>query len=175
MMSNSRAVDKHALRSSFVPPTYHPSAAALSELKKALISDLTLETHHRGSYILLRAVTPIDRMTAIMAVVEDQRGDVLMLQLYNQEAGLTTDGRLLEGTVIIIKEPYLKMMADGDYGLRVDHLSDIRLIPEHDPLVPSVWRSRSQHHTSAIHWKTRGNDFFNQSAYYLAIDWYSPI
>lgn len=98
-----------------------------------------------------------------------------MLQLYNQEADLATDGRLVEGTVMLIKEPYLKMMADGDYGLRVDHLSDIRLIPEHDPLVPSVWRTRSQDHTSAIHWKTKGNDFFNQFACYLAIGWYSMI
>lgn len=175
MGSNSRGVDKHALRSSFVPHHYHPSVAALSELKEVLIADLTLETHHRGSYILVRALTPVDRMTAIMTVVEDQRGDVLMLQLYNQEADLATDGRLVEGTAMLIKEPYLKMMADGDYGLRVDHLSDIRLIPEHDPLVPSVWRTRSQHYASAIHWKTKGNDLFNKSAYYLAIDWYSMI
>ncbi|KAF7588273.1 hypothetical protein BBP40_005927 [Aspergillus hancockii] len=148
MMGSSRAVDLHALRSSFVPPAYYPSVTVLSELKKALINNLTLETHHRGSYILVRAVTPTDRMTAIMAVVEDERGDVLMLQLYNQEKNLATDGRLVEGTVMLIKEPYLKMMADGDYGLRVDHLSDIRLIPDHDPLVPSA-------------------------AYHLAIDCYS--
>lgn len=175
IMSNSKGVDKNILRSSFVPHSYHPSVAAISELKKALISDLTLETHHRGSYILVRAVTPTDVMTAIMAVVEDQRGDVLMLQLYNQEADLATDGRLVEGTVILIKEPYLKMMADGDYGLRVDHLSDIMLIPEHDTLVPSVWRTQSQNPTSAIYWKTKGNNFFNKSAYYDAIGWYDMI
>lgn len=173
MMSNSRAGDKNELRSSFVPPAYHPSVASLSKLKKAVINDLTLETHHRGSYILVRAVTPTDRMTAIMAVVEDERGDVLMLQLYNHEPNLATDGRLVEGTVMLIKEPYLKMMADGDYGLRVDHLSDIRFIPDHDSLVPSVWRCLSEIPASAVSWKTKGNNFFNQSAYYLAIDWYA--
>ncbi|PYI07190.1 hypothetical protein BO78DRAFT_341620 [Aspergillus sclerotiicarbonarius CBS 121057] len=173
MMGKRGAVDQHAIRSSFVPPAYHPSVAALIELKKVLIKDLTLETHHRGSFLLVRAVTPTDIMTAIMAVVEDERGDVIMLQLYNQEKDLATDGRLAEGTVMLVKEPYLKMMADGDYGLRVDHLSDIRFIPDHDPLVPSVWRGRPKHHASADFWKTKGNSFFSQAAYHLAIDCYS--
>lgn len=169
MMSNNRAV--RAIRSSFLPPAYYPSVAASSELKKALIKDLTLETHHRGSYILVRAVTPTHRMTAIMAVVEDERGDVFVLQLYNQEKDLATDGRLVEGTVMLIKEPYLKIMADGNCGLRVDHLSDIRFIPEYDPLVPSVWRDRPEDHASAMFWKTKGNGLFDKAAYYLAIDW----
>lgn len=173
MMGTRGAADKTAIHSSFLPPAYHPSVASLSELKKALIRDLTLETHHRGSYMLLRAVTPTDTMTAIMAVVEDERGEVLMLQLYNQEQELATDGRLVEGTVMLVKEPYLKVMADGDYGLRVDHLSDIRFIPDNDPLVPSVWRGRLEKHASAGIWKTKGNDFFNQAAYHLAIDRYA--
>ncbi|RAL00975.1 TPR domain protein [Aspergillus ibericus CBS 121593] len=173
MMGRNGTVDGHALRSSFVPPAYYPSVAPLSELKKVLIKDLTLETHHRGSYILVRAVTSTDRMTAIMTVVEDEKGNVLMLQLYNQEEQLATDGRLVERTVMLIKEPYLKIMADGDYGLRVDHLSDIRFIPDHDPLVPSAWKGRSKGHASAGFWKIKGNDFFNQAAYYLAIDWYT--
>ncbi|KAE8381346.1 hypothetical protein BDV26DRAFT_278907 [Aspergillus bertholletiae] len=173
MMNSSRTVDRYEIRSSFMPPAYHPSVAALGELKKALIKDLTLETHHRGWYILVRAVTPTDTMTAIMAVVEDEGGDVLMLQLYNQEKALTADGRLVKGTVMLIKEPYLKIMADGDCGLRVDHLSDIRFIPDYDQLVPSVWRGGPKGHTSADIWKITGNDYFKKASYYLAIDCYS--
>lgn len=40
----------------------------------------------------------------------------------------------------MVKEPYLKVMSDGDYGIRVDHLSDIMFIPKFDKLVPSLWR-----------------------------------
>lgn len=97
-----------------------------------MIRDLTLETHHRGVYILLRAVTPADTMTAAMVIVEDEEENVLMLQLYNQEKELSTNGRPIEGTVMIVKEPYLKVMSDGNYGIRVDHLSDVRFIPEHE-------------------------------------------
>lgn len=171
MMSSNKLANDYEIRSSFVPPAYPPSVAALSTLKPVLIRDLTLETHHRGFYILLRAVTPTDRMTAVMVVVEDERGDVLMLQVYNQEEELSTDGRLVEGTVILVKEPYLKIMADGNYGIRVDHLSDIRFLPSHDPLVPVSWGGRRGMNQTASYCKTKGNDHFNKGQYYLAIDW----
>ncbi|PWY94976.1 SET domain-containing protein [Aspergillus sclerotioniger CBS 115572] len=154
-------------------PAYYPSVAALSELKKTLIKDLTPETHHRGSYLLLRDFTPTIIKNAIHAVVADESGDITILQLSSQESSIATDGRLAEGKVILIKEPYLTTMADGDCGWRVDHLSDIWFIPDHDPLVPFVWRSQPDTHASAASWKTKGNGHFNKAAYYLAIDCYS--
>ncbi|KAL2839285.1 hypothetical protein BJY01DRAFT_250596 [Aspergillus pseudoustus] len=173
MMSRDRPANRHDIHSSFVPPAYPPSVAALSTLKPIQIRDLTLETHHRGFYILLRAVTPADRMTAVMAVVEDERGDVVMLQLYNQEKEFSTDGRLIEGTAILVKEPYLKIMADKNYGIRVDHLSDVKFLPSDDPLVPLSWGHRCEIDATANHCKTKGNNHFNKAEYYLAINWYS--
>ncbi|KAI2900058.1 hypothetical protein CBS63078_7047 [Aspergillus niger] len=169
----SSPVDKNAIRTSFVPPAYPPSIEALSDLKKALIKDLTIETHHRGSYTLLRAVTPAFRKTGIMAVVEDEEGDVLTLQLYNQDRDLVTDGRLVDGTIMLIKEPYLKVMGDGDYGLRVDHLSDIRFILENDPLVPAIWRDESEDRGSANSWRKTGNNLYELKEYHLALNCYS--
>jgi hypothetical protein len=58
MMASTAPLDSKTIRSSFVPPAYAPCTAPLRILKKVVIKDLTLETHHRGSYILLRAVTP---------------------------------------------------------------------------------------------------------------------
>lgn len=170
MMASNRPTNTHDMHSSFVPPAYPPSVAPLSTLKRIIMKDLTLETYHRGFYILLRAVTPTDRMTAIMTVVEDERGDVVMLQLYNQEKELSTDGRLMEGTVILVKEPYLKIMADGNYGLRADHLSDIRFLPDHDPLIPLAWRDQRVIDASANYYKSRGNDCFTKNEHHLAIN-----
>jgi hypothetical protein len=64
-------------------------------------------------------------MTAVMAGVEDEEGSVLIIQLYNQEQELSGAQTLREGTVLVVKEPYVKVMADGDNGIRVDHLSDV--------------------------------------------------
>ncbi|KAL4920601.1 hypothetical protein BDW62DRAFT_176862, partial [Aspergillus aurantiobrunneus] len=172
-MGNKATVNPYTIRSSFVPPAYPPCVIPLIDLKKAMIKDLTLETHHRGCYLLVRAVTPTDTMMAVMTVVEDEAANVLMLQLYNQEEGLVTDGRLVEGTVMIVKEPYLKIMSDGDHGLRVDHLSDVTFLSAHDSRVPSSWGHLAGKDCSADSWKIKGNDYFNKACYHLAIDCYS--
>jgi len=147
----------------------------LSNLKKIMIDDLLLETHHRGTYLLVRSVTPQDRMTAVMAIVEDEKRDVLMVQLYHQEED--ADGRaedvLFEGMVLILKEPYLKLMSDGNYGLRVDHLSDVVCLSANDEQTPRIWqRELAEHSGTALAWKTKGNRHFANSAHRSAIEWY---
>ena len=60
-------------------------------------------------------------MTAVTAIVEDENGDVIMLQLYYQgeENACPAEDLLGEGTILIVKELYLKLMSDDDYGIRV--------------------------------------------------------
>lgn len=171
---NSRTDTTH-IGTSFIPPSYAPCIKPLCDLKKVMIADLLVETHHRGMYLLLRTVTPPDRLTAIMAVVEDERGNVVMLQLYQQpeETERQAEDILGEESVVIVKEPYLKIMADGDYGIRVDHLSDIIFLPIGDSRIPRSWKHTDQWRSmmSADNWKTRGNDFFKEEQYFEAIEW----
>ena len=170
-MMNQGSVGPRSISSSFVPSAYPPSVLPLTDLKRIMIKDLTLETHHRGSYILLRAASRPDIMTAIMVIVEDEDNRALMLQLYNQEKEVATD-YLTQGTILIVKEPYLKIMADGDCGIRVDHLSDVRFFPAYDDLVPLSWRERvTEDDIAANDWKITGNGFFNKGSYSRAIEW----
>lgn len=173
-MMNSRGSSSGSMniRSSFLPPAYPPSTVPLEELSKIMLQDLSLETHHRGRYLLVRTVTPIDIMTAVMAIVEDEAEKVLMLQLYNQEKEISQPLDLPEGVVLVVKEPYLKVMADGDYGIRVDHLSDLIFVPDFDERVPLSWRARiSPVEDSPAFWKERGNEFFEETRYLFAIQW----
>lgn len=138
MSINNRNPDlSTAIRSSFVPPAYPPCTNGFADLKKTMVNNLVLETHHRGAYLLLRTITPASRMTAVMALVEDEDGSVLLLQLLNQDKDLPADDSLSEGTVLVVKEPYLKIMADGGYGIPVDHLSDIQFMARYHKAVPS--------------------------------------
>ncbi|GAB1213361.1 hypothetical protein ATERTT37_002510 [Aspergillus terreus] len=160
------------IRSSFLPLAYPPCVVRLDHLSKFMIKDLCLEVHHREHYLLLRTVTPTDTMTAVMAIVEDEEGAVLMLQLYNQGQELSGAQELMEGTVLIVKEPYVKVMADGDYGIRVDHVSDVMFLPECDDRIPLPWRTRIAHDDgSPSFWKERGNVLFNQGNYRGALQW----
>ena len=74
------------IHQSFVPPPYLPSTEPLQALKKLYIQDLKLEIHHRGSYILLKAVTPPTLMTAAMTVMVDEKEEGVSFQLYQQKS-----------------------------------------------------------------------------------------
>jgi hypothetical protein len=164
--------ETHLIRSSFVPPAYLPCTASLDNLKPITIGSLKLETHHRGSYLLLRAITPPKRMTGILVLVEDEHRDATLLQLYQQEEN---DNRpatdvVEEGSILLVQEPFFKIMASGGYGLRVDHLSDVISLAKEDPKVPQSWRPRRQEIERSAHsLKLQGNTFMEQGNYWRAI------
>ncbi|KAH0563178.1 hypothetical protein GP486_002254 [Trichoglossum hirsutum] len=161
------------LRTTFVPLPYSPCLNSLLDLAKVMINDLLLETHHRGKFLVLRSVTPPTRMNAIMAVVEDEDGDAILLQLYYQEEEDERAAKeiLGEGTIVIVKEPYLKLMSDGEYGIRVDHLSDIIFLPRYDGRVPKCWKLGLAERTASVNtWKTKGNGYFKECNYHAAIE-----
>lgn len=111
-------------------------------------------------------------MTAIMALMEDEKGDVVLLQLYQQEdedARRATD-IVNVGTILLVKEPYFKVMGDGDYGLRVDHLSDVVYLKKGDTMIPDKWRPRLFETVgTAESLKLKGNAAVGEHRYWDAI------
>jgi hypothetical protein len=167
-----RPDDKNMMHSSFTPPAYLPCIAPIADLKPISIQDLQLEIHHRGTYLLLRSITPPSRMTAIMALMEDEIGDVVLLQLYQQEDEETRKARdvVNVGTIFLVKEPYFKVMADGEYGLRVDHVSDVITLSVDDTRIPQKWRPRLlEIGETAEALKIKGNEAIGEGRYRDAI------
>ncbi|OBT61910.1 hypothetical protein VE03_08225 [Pseudogymnoascus sp. 23342-1-I1] len=165
----------HYIQTSFTPPAYHPCITPVAELKQIKIDELQLETHHRGKYMLLRCITPPSRMTAVIVLAEDGNGDVVLLQVYQQEdeeIQPATDVADL-GTVLLIKEPYYKIMSRGDYGLRVDHLSDIVQLRSNDVRIPPEWQPRVIELESADELKQKGNSAMKEGKFWESIDIYS--
>lgn len=160
---------------SFVPIPYKPCITPLDELKPTRIRNLGLETHHRGSYLLVRALTPPRRMTAIMAIVEDENGDAIPLQLYQQpdEKFRPATSVIMKNDVYLVKEPYFKATSDGSYGLRVDHVSDIIRLDEHHDLLPEKWKPTVLDiGKTADDWKLEGNVAMERKHYWAAIQRY---
>lgn len=125
-----------------VPDAYPPCLRSASELQPLMISDMRLQTHHRGKKTLLRVLTPPSRMTAVMAIVEDEQGTAVLLQLYYQpdEATLPAHEIVHVDRICIVKEAFFKFATDGSYTLRVDHVSDIIWLDESDERVPLKWK-----------------------------------
>ena len=168
-IANARPMpaDGFKILSAFLCPPYAPSVRTLSSLKKTMVKDLLLETHHRGFYVLLRTVTPAFSMTGILAIVEDGNGDGVILNLYYHDKSIPAQDLLQEGQVLIVKEPYLNTTSDGNLGIRVDHLSDAIFLHVFDERVPEKRRHSSMADESvASTWRTRGNNFLFHLLFY---------
>ena len=115
-------------------------------------------------------------MTAILAIVEDEREDAVILQLYQQEDNNDRPATsvIREDDAFLVKEPYFKNMADGAYGLRIDHLGDLVCIGARDERLPKQWSPRVLDvGKTADDWKLEGNDAMRRHRYWIAIERYA--
>ncbi|CZT13036.1 related to TPR domain protein [Rhynchosporium graminicola] len=164
------------MRAAVVGESYLPSVSPLLELKKTMISNLALETHHRGFYLILRFFVPPIRVMSIISLVEDEAGNALTFSLYQQECkDLKTAGDILKkGSVILLKEPYFKCVGDGGYGIRVDHPTDIIWLANDDPRIPSAWKMCEKDNMKSVEeWKQEGNIHVNEGRFREAIQSYT--
>ncbi|KAM5349946.1 hypothetical protein ACJ41O_006451 [Fusarium nematophilum] len=159
-----------------VPAPYPPCIESAQDLEPIMISEMILETHHRGKRAMLRVLTPPDRMTAVMGVVEDENETAVLLQLYHQpDENLVPATEILgPGKVCIVKEPFFKCATDGSYSLRVDHPSDIIWLAVDDERIPSHWRAPVRNlGASSTDLRMQGNECVQQKKWAEALQLYS--
>src|SRR6202043_3212755 len=97
------------------------------------------------------------------------------LQLYQQDEknNRPATSIIKQNDVFLVKEPYFKVMADGGYGLRIDHLSDLICIREGNERLPNQWSPRVFVVGKAANdWKLEGNDAMRRQQYWIAIEKY---
>ncbi|KAH7239627.1 hypothetical protein MRS44_015135 [Fusarium solani] len=125
---------------------YPPCTAKLQNLKHMKISDLKMESHHRGCVLALRRVSPVAELEASSwAVVQGESpNEVERLEVFLHKS---KNGRdvLDMCSELLVKEPYYTLNHQGDRTIRVDHPSDliVTLLSES----PESWRQRR--HTAA--------------------------
>ncbi|TVY84556.1 hypothetical protein LSUE1_G000747 [Lachnellula suecica] len=166
----------HQIQSSFLPEPYPPSIASIAELTPIHIKDLRIGIHHRGRYILVRSIAAPTRMTAIMSIIEDENGDAIAMQLYQQlgEDVRPASSIIPVGDVFLLKEPYFKVMGDGEYGLRIDHISDAVRIDTQHKVWPQLWNPRLVDLSkTADDWKQEGNIEMGKKQHWAAIQSYT--
>jgi len=127
---------------------YPPCNKPLSELKKIMIDELLPNTHLKGSYMILRAITNTRRVAGMFVVVEDEKNRAIQLKLCHhvsdfENPGIPTERRdqiIAKDMVVIVKEPCLQATPDGHNGLRVDHIGNIMFLDPFDERIPREWR-----------------------------------
>jgi hypothetical protein len=110
-----------------------------------------------------------------MAIVEDEKQDALVIQLYQQpdENVRPALSIITNGDVFLLKEPFFKIMGDGEYGLRIDHVSDLVRIDARHELWPKQWIPHLFNlRRTADDWKQEGNVAMGRKKYWEAIQRY---
>ncbi|KAJ5729762.1 TPR domain protein [Penicillium malachiteum] len=175
----------HSLRKRtvIIPKAYPTSTIPLAELRKVLLADLTLERHHRGSYVVLIVASLPDDPTlekdshksAIRAVGCDETDNAIILNLrYRVNRFLQRPaGRRV---VLLIKEPYITAAENGAPEIRVDHISDALLPPPYGELVPPCWRLPIPEEAQTFSgWKNFTETICGPTAPFYAIQMWSKL
>lgn len=155
--------------------SYPPCTLPLSALRPMHFNDLRLETRHEGRVLFVRAFGHAIRTQAIQNAVEDEKGGVERLAVYNYISKLEASQVLTKNHVYAIKEPYYKVTGDGSNTLRVDHPSDLVSLRRDDLIVPPPLRPRATGcpPPTAIELKEIGNAAYKAKNFLEALDHYS--
>lgn len=111
------------------PDAGRPCSAPIEALDEIQISDLSAGTVHTGGVLWVEVVADFYRVQGATSIVCDRGGGCSTLSLYNffddAAASIDCQTRLPKGTVLAIKEPYLKLSNSGDLLIRVDLPSNV--------------------------------------------------
>ncbi|KID84328.1 TPR domain-containing protein [Metarhizium guizhouense ARSEF 977] len=139
---------------------YLPCTTALSDLKPMGLSDLCMETHHRGHVLKVRRASPVVALKASSwAVMQGQSvDDVERIELFLHKSKYGQE--LLDlGSVFLVKEPYYTLNSQGEPVIRIDHPSDLVISTYSDG--PESWRNTESDSAStartAVMCKEEGN------------------
>ncbi|KAF4627530.1 hypothetical protein G7Y89_g10624 [Cudoniella acicularis] len=105
---------------------YPPCTVLLQDLQPMDLSDLRMDTHHRGRVLTVRRVTPVVKLVAFSwtVVQEESSGEMERLEVLLHKSKHGED--ILEtGSIFVVKEPYFTLNDQGEPTLRIDHPSDL--------------------------------------------------
>lgn len=148
------------------------SRVSLADLKVIDLAELRWCEVSRGRVLVVRTITqPCVVEGALCSVIEDDRGSVHNLRLFNVDF---RDARnvLPFGIVLAIKEPYCEAATEETSGVRIDHPSDLLYFSEGDPHFPNSWRvsfSDDLSCTPSEKLKDEANDLYKKGLFRSAI------
>lgn len=106
--------------------TYLPCTLSLNDLQPITMSDLRMDTHHRGYILTVRRVAPVIKLVATSwtIVQEDSSDDMerLEVMLHKFKFGKEI---LDSASIFKIKEPCFTLSDQGETALQIDHPSDL--------------------------------------------------
>ncbi|KAK3329936.1 hypothetical protein B0H66DRAFT_468732 [Apodospora peruviana] len=151
---------------------YPASTKLIRDVEIIPLSELRVETHHRGKGIVVKVISPPYIGAGSVSIVEDEFGNADKLAIYNQGDSSILSG-VPEGCFVAVKEPYyMHNGGENDYMICVDHPSDVILLRFTDPIIPEALRLGPLL-KSAEEWRSAGDKAFLERDYPTAVFCYT--
>ncbi|KAK4244352.1 hypothetical protein C7999DRAFT_17383 [Corynascus novoguineensis] len=132
---------KESIPALAVGQPYPPCTKSVKELQPMKLADLTMETHHRGRQLSVKRASPVVMLTSrSWTMAQDEAGETERLELLLHKTRHRKD-ILDSNSTFIIKEPYFTLTEEGEPTLRIDHPSDLVVLPntqDAQPLAPDA-------------------------------------
>ncbi|KAL2139671.1 hypothetical protein VTI28DRAFT_4871 [Corynascus sepedonium] len=132
---------KESIPALAVGQPYPPCTKSVKELQPMKLAELTMETHHRGRQLSVKRASPVVTLTSrSWTMVQDEAGETERLELLLHKTRHRKD-ILDSNSTFIIKEPYFTLTEEGEPTLRIDHPSDLVVLPstqDAQPLAPDA-------------------------------------
>lgn len=152
---------------------YPPCIVSLSQLQPMKLSDLLMETHHRGRQLRIKRASPVVTLnTRSWTMVQDDDGETERLEIVLHK---TRHGKdvLESSSTFTIKEPYFTLTEEGEPTLRIDHPSDLITHPPAEQPPSAQLPTPEQVEGRALAEKQKGNDALAKGDPALAHVWYT--
>lgn len=109
-----------------IGPPYPPCSTPLEDLEPMEITDLKLDTHHRGKKLIFKRASPVVTLSVrSWCMIQDEAGketERLEMILHKTKNG----DEILELTKsFVLKEPFFTISDDGEPTIRIDHPADL--------------------------------------------------
>ncbi|KAG9228500.1 hypothetical protein BJ875DRAFT_526591 [Amylocarpus encephaloides] len=154
-----------------IPIAYAPCVTPLDQLNQISLSDLKVETHHRGSFITATTITLPYNFSSTVTIIQEVSTVTAVLVLGFQD---DTISPLPQNSTVAIKEPYVQLNENSDYVIRVDHPSDIAVLRGDDPAVSMIMQFVAEKKDiKPVEWRSEGDRAFLEGKYSSAIECYT--
>lgn len=150
--------------------TYAPSTAPINTLNKVFVTEMVLESQHRGCYVLVR-LDPSQSLASGIGIGHDEIGNIVGFRIMLQNGQQVYNEYLGDAQVIIIKEPLYVALPESSAGyISIYHISDVVVLSHSDPRLPQIWTLHVE--KTMDEWRLVGNQAVREKRFHNAINWF---
>ncbi len=158
----------------FINAIYPSYILSFSNLIPISFYNLTFETQHCNYIFIVRAFNELNNITSIQNAIENKFDNIKRLAIYNLLSTTATNIIFPLDTVVTIKKPYYKRIADSGLFIQIDHLTDfIPFKPDNNIISSNLTARTTKISLSAFRLKEDGNATFKKNDFQMAVNFYS--